>query len=252
MQIVNSFLKKFFETMGFKIVRLSQIATPVYEQEFEQIYSLCKEYTMTSKERMFALYNATKYIVESNIPGDFVECGVWRGGSAMLIALTLKSAKSKKRKIYLYDTYEGMVKPTKEDISAKDGSSALVTWDKSKNEGHNDWCYSSLDEVKSNMAQTGYSQGDLVFVKGLVEKSIPFNAPKKIALLRLDTDWYISTKHELTHLFPRLFAGGVLIIDDYGDWEGARKAVNEYFSKSSGKVLLNMIDHTGRIGVKLK
>jgi O-methyltransferase len=88
-------------------------------------------------------------------------------------------------------------------------------------------------------------------VKGKVEDTVPKNAPEKIALLRLDTDWYESTRRELVHLFPRLVPGGVLIIDDYGHWQGARKAVDEYIAGNQVKILLNRVDYTGRIGVKI-
>jgi O-methyltransferase len=83
-----------------------------------------------------------------------------------------------------------------------------------------------------------------------VEDTIPASVPEQIALLRLDTDWYESTKCELEILFPRLVKGGVIIIDDYGCWQGARKAVDEYFNKNNIAILLNRMDDTGRIGIK--
>ena len=86
---------------------------------------------------------------------------------------------------------------------------------------------------------------------GKVEQTIPAAAPPSIALLRLDTDWYESTRHELEYLFPRLAIGGVLIIDDYGWWAGARRAVDEYFGAHSAPILLNIIDDTGRVGVRV-
>jgi hypothetical protein len=105
--------------------------------------------------------------------------------------------------------------------------------------------------VKQAVYSTGYNRDKFHFVQGMVEDTLPEKAPEQIALLRLDTDWYESTRHELIHLFPRLSRGGVLIIDDYGDWEGARKAVDEYIAQHNVAILLNRIDHTGRIGVKL-
>ena len=97
----------------------------------------------------------------------------------------------------------------------------------------------------------GYNTEKLHFIKGKVENTLPEYAPKQISLLRLDTDWYESTKHELTHLFPRLVSGGVLILDDYGYWAGAKKAVDEYFSQNKTQILLNRIDQTGRIAIKI-
>ena len=99
------------------------------------------------------------------------------------------------------------------------------------------------------MKSTGYPVGNIRLLKGKVEDTIPGTMPAKIALLRLDTDWYESTKHELTYLFPLLEKSGVLIIDDYGAWQGARKAVDEYL-KDNGTVYLNRIDFTGRLLIK--
>ena len=110
-----------------------------------------------------------------------------------------------------------------------------------KSEDSADWCFASLDEVKQNVIKTGYNTEKLHFIKGKVENTLPKYAPKQIALLRLDTDWYESTKHELIHLFPRLVSGGVLILDDYGYWAGAKKAVDEYFSQTKIQILLNRI-----------
>jgi hypothetical protein len=88
------------------------------------------------------------------------------------------------------------------------------------------------------------------FIEAPVEESLPAHAPEQIALLRLDTDWYASTRHELEHLYPRLVPGGVLIIDDYGHWEGARRAADEYFGKIGEHLLLNRLDYAARIAVK--
>ncbi len=112
------------------------------------------------------------------------------------------------------------------------------------------WAYSALEEVKHNLLSTGYPAERISFIKGKVEETIPLNAPPQIALLRLDTDWYESTYHELVHLFPRLSSGGILIIDDYGHWKGARKAVDKYFSENKLDLLLHRIDYSGRICVK--
>jgi hypothetical protein len=112
------------------------------------------------------------------------------------------------------------------------------------------FCYASLEDVTNALLSTGYPIDRIYFVKGKVEDTIPLQAPDRISLLRLDTDWYESTKHELVHLYPSLCPGGVLIIDDYGHWQGSRAAVDEYFKDLSIPILLNRIDYTGRIGVK--
>jgi hypothetical protein len=107
-----------------------------------------------------------------------------------------------------------------------------------------------LEQVKEVMVATGYPKEKMHFVRGRVEDTVPGSAPDTISLLRLDTDWYESTKHELTHLFPRLSRSGVIIIDDYGHWKGARKACDEYFADQRVPILLTRIDYTARIAVK--
>jgi len=215
------------------------------------IYNAVRPYTMTSLERVAALVNAIEYIVKKNIRGDFVECGVWRGGSSMAMALTLRELGVSDRKIYLFDTYEGMSEPTEIDERNSDGESAITLLKKTKDSKETDcvWAYSSLQEVEMNMRKTGYSQDNIFFIKGRVEDTLPNNITE-IALLRLDTDWYKSTLHELECLYPSLVSRGVLIVDDYGYWRGSKQAVDEYFDKSES-ILLNRIDDTGIIGVKI-
>lgn len=216
--------------------------------EFLDIYEFCKPYTMTSVERMYALYKGVEYIVKNNIPGDFVECGVWKGGSSMLIAKTLQKFGVNDRMIWMYDTYEGMIEPGSEDKDSS-GEMAHDTWKKLQTE--NGWCVSSLEEVKANMLTTEYPTKLLQYVKGKVEETIPqFKPQSDISLLRLDTDWYESTKHELEHLYPQLVYQGVFIIDDYGHWIGAKKALDEYLQTSHQRLLLNYVDYTARIGIK--
>ena len=232
----------------------TQVSDPALTGDpvFVDIYTKCSPYTMTSKERMYALYAACKYVVDTQLEGAFVECGVWKGGSAMMIAACLKSKGIADRDIYLYDTYEGMPKPDEVDRSFK-GEQAQGQFEAtSVNEDSSTWCYSSFDEVKRNMLSVGYPEDRIHLIKGKVEDSLPSRAPAgPIALLRLDTDWYSSTQQELLHLYPLLVKRGVLIIDDFGHWEGAQKAVLEYFEEHDVNMLLNRIDYTGRIGVKV-
>jgi O-methyltransferase len=108
-----------------------------------------------------------------------------------------------------------------------------------------------VEDVRRNMRSTGYDDSLVSYVVGPVETTIPAHAPDAIALLRLDTDWYESTRHELMHLYPRLSPGGILIVDDYGHWQGARRAVDEFLDATNARLLLCRIDYTGRIGVKI-
>lgn len=250
------FVKKILRNIGYEIKKadstlsISGIPIDMTEPDFTNIYNKCKQFSTCSVEPMYSLFKSIEYIVKNNIPGDFVECGVYKGGSAMLMALTLIHFKHTDRKIYLYDTFEGMSEPTENDVDFS-GNSAKKLLNKSEREKDIIWCYGPLDEVKKNMLSTGYDSEKIIFTKGKVEDTIPFVLPNSISILRLDTDWYESTKHELVHLFPLLVKKGVLIIDDYGHWEGARKAVDEYFESHQDKMLLNRIDYTVRTGIKI-
>jgi O-methyltransferase len=200
-------------------------------------------YTITGWERLVALIEAVRYIVDYNIEGDFVECGVWRGGSIMAMARTLLELNDRHRTLHLFDTFEGMPPPGERDVNYR-GEHAEQIFDQIR-------CDASMDEVAAAVYGVGYDPAKIQFVRGRVERTLPERAPESIALLRLDTDWYESTSHELTHLFPRLSRGGVLIVDDYGHWRGARGATDEYLAQHHVPLLLNRIDYTGRIGVKI-
>ena len=220
-----------------------------FEVLHKNIYAAVKPFTMTSPERVYGLIEAVKYISKNKIAGDIAECGVWKGGSMLAIAKTLEFMNDTDRQLYLYDTFSGMSAPTEDDKTSddKDAAALLKKEDVKTSEV---WAYSSLSEVKDTMSNTGYNQQSIHYIEGKVEDTIPRNIPSSIALLRLDTDWYESTRHELQHLFPLLVTGGVLIIDDYGFWKGARKAVDEYIAEKKLRLLLTRMDETGRIAIK--
>jgi hypothetical protein len=214
------------------------------------IINQVKPFTCTSPERISSVIEAVRYLNRNQIQGDFVECGVWRGGSIMAAMLTLKQLGDTSRNFYLFDTYEGMTPPTDKDVMFDGTTAADVLANTEKKEGPTYWCIASLEDVKRNVYSTGYPQEKIFFIKGRVEDTVPQQAPAKISLLRLDTDWYESTKHELDHLYPRLASSGVLIIDDYGHWQGSRIAVDEYFSQQAFQPIFNKVDYTGRLMVK--
>ncbi len=205
--------------------------------------------TMTSPERILALCQAVAYLTTNQIQGDFVECGVWRGGSMAAAARTLLAGGDSRRQLWMYDTFDGMSEPTDQDIDFMGQSAETLLEQQDRDDAQSVWCYSPLDQVKSAMADTGYPIDRIRFIEGKVEETLPAETPEQISLLRLDTDWYESTRCELEHLFPKLVPGGVLIVDDYGHWEGCRRAVDEYFEENKIAMLLNRIDYTGRIGV---
>jgi O-methyltransferase len=246
---------KLIENFGYSVVKTEHIRlkkfSDIKEHEFWDIYQLCKPYTMTSIERMYALYNAVLYVLHNNIKGDFVECGVWRGGSSMLVARMMSNRKITDRKIFLYDTFEGMSEPTSNDFDLEGNKASDMLAENEHNKSESVWCLADIADVRHNLSLTGFNQDSIIFVKGKVEDTLPDNLPgNKIALLRLDTDWYESTKHELEHLYPELSVNGALIIDDYGHWEGCKKAVDEYFKENSIGILLHRVDYTGRMGIK--
>ena len=252
--MIKNLAKKTLGTLGYEL-RRSQDGTsrPIpadMEKEKTAIIETVQPYTMTSPERLYALISAVDYMIEQKIEGDLVECGVWRGGSMLAAALRLQQKKAAERDLWLFDTYEGMPEPTENDYSKRSGGAKEKFEELKTAEDASDWCRASLEDVQNNIKIANYPVDKIHFIKGKVEDTIPANIPEKIALLRLDTDWYASTKHELTHLFPRLVTGGILIIDDYGHWEGCRKAVDEYFEGHKQKPLLARVDYTGRMGLK--
>ncbi|MEV3946306.1 MULTISPECIES: TylF/MycF/NovP-related O-methyltransferase [Streptomyces] len=218
-----------------------------YDDEAKDILRAVKPYTMTSPERLNAFVLATRHIVRHDIPGAVVECGVWRGGSMQACARTLLSLGEKDRDLYLFDTYEGMTPPTAEDLR-RDGRSAQELLD-AQGKDRPIWAVASLEDVKEGFAGVPYPEERVHYVRGKVEDTVPGQAPEQIAILRLDTDWYASTRHELEHLYGRLVSGGVLLIDDYGYWQGSRQAVDEFLERTGERLLLLRMDE-GRIAVK--
>jgi len=244
---------KLIRRLGFELVRQHPQLSFSKDIPLTSIDTYCKvkAFTMTSPERIFSLCDAVRYVNDNKIDGDIVECGVWRGGSMMAVADTLLGLGNTSKSLYLFDTFEGMAPPTDDDIDISGVAAEDLMKSTEKTEDDSVWCYAGLAQVRSAVSTIGYPSEQVHFVQGMVEQTIPEHAPEKIALLRLDTDWYESTKHEMEHLFPRLVRGGILIIDDYGHWQGARKAVDEYFAQHEIKIFLNRIDYTGRIAVKL-
>jgi O-methyltransferase len=253
---MKKLIKTALRSIGLDLIRYEPdvIQTQLREhcsdltEEEKKIILAAGEYTMTGVQRMVALMHATTYLVQNKIPGDIAECGVWRGGSMMVVAQTLLANHDLSRSLYLYDTYEGMSPPTAEDVSL-DGRTAEIQL-KEEPRGTGVWCEASIEDVRANMISTGYPEDKIHLIKGKVEDTIPQTLPSHLALLRLDTDWYESTRHELQHLYPLLDPRGILILDDYGHWQGARKAVDEYFQSIGDPVYFHRIDYSARLLVR--
>jgi hypothetical protein len=206
--------------------------------------------TMTPPHRVLAFCDAVDYVVRGGIPGAVVECGVWRGGSMVAAARTLLAAQAADRDLWLYDTFAGMTEPGAHDRTA-DGRRA-DTWiaaERTRDGATSGVFEATLDDVRAVLRATGYPDERMRFEVGRVEDTLTGpDLPEQIAVLRLDTDFYESTRLELDVLFPRLSPGGVLLIDDYGYWMGARRAVDEYFA--GRPELLVRVDSSARLVIK--
>jgi O-methyltransferase len=220
---------------------------PHYDTTAKTVIERVGPRTMTQPEKLFGLILATRYIATHEIPGTIVECGVWRGGSMQAAALTLLECGDTSRELHLYDTFEGMTPPDEVDRRS-DGRTAAELLASSSRKSKV-WGVATLDDVKAGMAEVGYPPEGIHYHPGRVEDTIPREAPETIAILRLDTDWYASTRHEFEHLYQRLSPGGVLIIDDYGYWEGSRRATEEFLEQSGAQLLLLPVGD-GRVAVK--
>ena len=240
MSALNRKLYDLLTTFGIKVTRIRERGSenfPSYVQdEFIKLYKKYAGVSMVPWQGMHDAYQAALYIARNLEEGDVVECGVWRGGVSALMYETISEYRKSSVKFWLFDTYEGMSDPTEHDF--KSGNTFADTISKHKkflrDNGGSDWCRGELDDVRATMKLASGNLEDIEFIKGMVEDTLYVsNLPEKIALLRLDTDFYESTKAELEVLYPRLVKGGVLIVDDYGAWAGARKATKEYLEQMS-------------------
>jgi O-methyltransferase len=252
-QMAKNAVRRALLSRGWRLERRYPIDFPPHMIEIVERVAPLSGYSplaQASPERFAALCNAIDYVVEHDISGSIVECGVYRGASMMAAALELRRLGREERDLYLFDTFSGMPLPSERDVTLTGLPAAELTGRSATRGGTKQWVAASVDEVRRNMLKTGYDKSKIHFVAGRVEDTLPAFAPSEIALLRLDTDWYESTRHELVHLFPRLSVGGVLIIDDYGHWAGAREATDEFFRERGIRILLDRIDYTARTAVK--
>ncbi len=252
----SEIIKKLFNKFNFKIEhknswykRNEHFIAEIHQRELDIIKSI-SNFSMSTPANHWAIIQSIKHISKNNIDGDFVECGVWKGGNIILFKL-IADQQQLNKKIYAFDTFEGMPEPGRMDFDLKN-IDAKKTFNKYKDKDIK-WCYSTLDEVKSNIKSFDKNYIDFYsFIKGKVEETLndEKNLPNKISLLRLDTDFFESTKKELEILFPKLVSGGVLIIDDYGHWKGAKRAVDEYFELEKNFLWLHRIDYASRLLIK--
>ena len=208
------------------------------DEEFPELYKKWCNESMVPWQGMHDAFDAAKYVTESSIDGDIVECGVWRGGvSALMKDVICRHEAGAGRKFWLFDTFEGMSDPTEHDYKGgRDKNDTLAKHTSLlRSDGSSDWCRGEFSDVQNTLEKALNGMSNVELVKGKVEETLlSNNLPKSIAVLRLDTDFYESTKAELEILLPKVVVGGVLIVDDYGAWAGARKALDD--SKENGNL----------------
>jgi hypothetical protein len=208
----------------------------VAPSQFSSLYRQVRSHTMCSNARLRGLYRSVQYIVAQNIPGDVVECGCARGGSAALMALTLQRL-GFRRKIWLFDSFEGLPAPSTNDPDFELANMFTGT------------CIGRLDEVRGLFHRLGITD-DAEFVKGLFQHTLPVSAVSQIALLHIDGDWYESVKVCLDQLYDRVVPGGIIQFDDYGYWKGARRATDEFLQQREIPPILHRLDYSGRSLIK--
>lgn len=198
--------------------------TPMHPKDSAAIVKFSLPYTMLDEIRLMGLIQETERVVKSRVPGSITECGVWKGGSMMAVAMAIIRMGVTDREFYLFDTYAGMPPPEEVDVDLH-GRPAL---DPTNGSCDRPGCTVPLSEVQKAMALTGYPPDKIHYIVGKVEDTLPSHSPGVISLLHLDMDWYRPTRHALDHLFPLLSPNGCLMTDDYGHWRGAKKAMDEY------------------------
>ena len=257
--MIKQSIKKILNLFSYEIKKIKKLNILTFNsnqnQRFEEYFKVCSQESLNvSKERFLSLYQSINYIYKNKIEGDFVECGVFKGGSAMMIAFVMKDLKknsNENKRLWLYDTFEGMANPTKHDENILNQNAISELKKIKKKENKKDiWAYSPLNYVVKNIEKTGINSDNVKYVEGLVEQTLLNKTPKKICLIRLDTDFYESTKIELEKLYPLLEVGGILIIDDYGHWKGSKKAVDEYFNLKESFLWFHRIDYASRLYIK--
>ena len=201
-------------------------------------------YTMVGYKRLSNVYELSKKVVKSNLQGDFVECGVWKGGCSAVMGFVAQK-EGRGRKTWLFDSFEGLPEPGKED------GDLAKTYSENKMQGQMktiNKCVGPMEDVKKIIFDIlKLNKENIKLKKGWFQDTLPLAKEKieKISILRLDGDWYESTKVCLDNLYDNVSAGGYVVIDDYGHWEGAKKALNEFFEQRNINPKLVKIDYTG-------
>lgn len=247
LQVMRFKKSDFSEELAYQNTREYQIL----DNSYKEIVDTTIKDTMIGLPGLIANLDAASYISSNAIPGAIIECGVWKGGSIKSILLRLKQLNDMERDVYLFDTFTGMTEPSSLDLSYV-GNSANEQYQQLNRGKIVEWCYAPKEYVNQSVLASAYPEYRIHLVVGDVKDTIPqwCENIERISILRLDTDWYESTKTEMEYFYPKLVKGGVLIIDDYGHWQGARQAIDEYFTTHNIKPFLFRIDYTRRMYIK--
>lgn len=189
--------------------------------------------SMIGYKRMSNVQNCMIDVIQNNIPGDFIETGVWRGGTVIFMAAILKAFEITDRKVWVADSFEGLPKPNEEKYEADKGDKHYVF-----NE-----LKVSLENVMDNFRKYDLLGDNVKFLKGWFSETLPTAPIEKLAVLRLDGDMYESTMDGLVNLYPKLSVGGYCIIDDWNAVVACKKAVNDYIQQHNITAEIITIDN---------
>lgn len=250
LRILNQALDR---TVGLRIAPGSRRKITGIEDEAWSVMSRVSGRTMGSALQQYSMWLASNYVEDNNVPGAIVEFGVWRGGMSMIGAEVVRQRNST-RTSFLFDTFEGMTEPTSRDVEMFSGRSAshLLSRERKRSMGkssYNTWCIADSDDVRSGFDYLGIPSSQYRLVKGDVMNTVPTEVPDCLAICRVDTDWYESTRHILENCWDRISPGGVLLLDDYDAWSGSRTATDEFFRSRDLFPLMSRCDY-GRVVVK--
>ena len=248
--LIKNIINKLIISTGYSLINHNQKIVELNDND-KKLINLAQKYSMTPQIRIFNLLQSLRHLKNKKIDGDYVECGVWKGGNIILFKKFIENEdENSKKNIFAFDTYEGMTEPDKNDydISSNIPANILLKGDKVKQT--NLWGICNLENVKKNIQSCFKGTENIKFIKGPVETTLDDtkNLPDKISLLRLDTDWYNSTKKELDVLYDKVTPGGIIIIDDYGHWGGSKKAVDDFFLNKY--VWMHYVDYACRLIIK--
>lgn len=270
MMYLKKYIRPLINATGFDLVRYrSPIEANLkidehlgYELETEAsaCIQIVKNNTMLSKRKLVTLYQQVVYCEKNNVQGDFVECGVWKGGAVGLMALAnLNTAAHRKRHLHLFDAFQEICEP---DVDFDGERAVREVMEMTGRIGHDQGRLQSLTGVYDKLGGPGtldenknlleniisYPTEFIHYHKGWFQNTIPTDHQdiEKIAILRLDGDWYASTKVCLDYLFDKVVKGGVVIVDDYGTYDGCKRAVDEFLAARSLTFFFHSIDSDAR------